>query len=119
MKEWAQAITLEPMEENDTEESYVSKCESVIVSSAPNWKVDVESFVTNEIRKVAKAAFEKYHPSGGCNESADGGGEEEEAEEGEEMEEEGEVAIDSTGDLVDDKRQAEGNGRAVAPEFTP
>jgi hypothetical protein len=80
VQSWAMAVPLEPMEEHDTEESFVDRCVSALAfgkrrtggsssstsswSSIPNWKLDnIEELASDEIRKRAKAVYEKYHPA--------------------------------------------------------
>jgi hypothetical protein len=93
IQEWALAFPLEPMEEGDTEQSFVDRCVSALVFvpspkgtsggkapvyTWPNWKVDNgKALASNEVRKRAKAIYEKYRP-------VNDNGDEEEGEEGEE-----------------------------------
>lgn len=81
IQSWAMTAPLEPMEEHDTEVTFVDRCVSALVngkqdataasssssstlSPIPNWKLDnVEELATDEIRKRARAVYEKYHPT--------------------------------------------------------
>ena len=96
LRDWAQSTALSPMEENDTEETFVSRCVSAMnkASDRPNWKVDnARLIISMEIRKRAKAIYAKYHPEEETAEAAaamDEGEEQESGEEGEE-DEDGEV----------------------------
>ena len=94
LKEWAQSASLEPMEENDTEDIFVERCVAAVTASAPNWKVDVSRIIGSEISNLAKTAFAKYNPSTAANDDTEEGEEDEDGEEGEEAEEDGEVGDD-------------------------
>ena len=111
LKEWAQSASLEPMEENDTEDIFVNRCVSAVTASAPVWRVDVSRIIGSEISKLAKTTFAKYNPSAAVNDDTEEGEEEEEGEEGEELEEDGEVADD---DMLD----ASANDNAPASKAT-
>lgn len=79
IQSWATALPLEPMEENDTEETFVDRCVSALVSSGnsgdattssaaspmiPSWKLDsAKALASDEIRKRAKAVYVRYHPA--------------------------------------------------------
>lgn len=74
LREWAQSeASLEPMEDHDTEDAFVERCVTAVVTSAswPNWRLDsAKMVVVIEIRKRARAVFAKYHPiSTGVEES--------------------------------------------------
>lgn len=71
IKEWAMAFPLEPMEDRDSEQTFVERCVSALVfvpSSTgaashiwPNWKLEnAKELASNEVRKRARAIFEKY-----------------------------------------------------------
>jgi hypothetical protein len=71
IKEWAMAFPLEPMEDGDSEQTFVDRCVSVLVfvpSSTgagshlwPNWKLENgKELASNEVRKRARSIFEKY-----------------------------------------------------------
>ena len=66
LREWAQSeASLEPMEDNDTEDTFVERCVTAVVSNSswPNWRLDSAKMVAIiEIRKRARATFAKYHP---------------------------------------------------------
>ncbi len=54
------------MDENDTEDLFVERCVNAALLSRPNWRLDsAKMVVVMEIRKRARAAFAKYHPSVG------------------------------------------------------
>jgi hypothetical protein len=72
IKEWAMAFPLEPMEDGDSEQAFVNRCVSALIfvpsstgaasHTLPNWKLDIgRALASNEVRKRAKAIFEKYH----------------------------------------------------------
>jgi hypothetical protein len=79
IQSWAMSAPLEPMEEHDTEEAFVDRCVSALVKGKrganassssspspplPNWKLDdIEALAGDEIRKRARAVYEKYHPT--------------------------------------------------------
>lgn len=106
LRDWAQSLALEPMEDSDTKESFVKRC--ILASSKfppPNWKVieNPKQIVTNEIQKRAAETYEKYRPEGtdGEVEPSEGEGETEgePSEEGEaDTEEEMETADQKTPD---------------------
>jgi hypothetical protein len=71
IKDWAMAFPLEPMEDGDSEQAFVDRCVSALAfvpSSTgagshtwPNWKLEIgKALAKSEIRKRAKAIFEKY-----------------------------------------------------------
>ncbi|KAL3945659.1 MAG: hypothetical protein SGBAC_000227 [Bacillariaceae sp.] len=107
LKEWAEALSQEPMEEGDSKDTFVRRCVLAIRKAEPPLWPGVEnakSLIREEIQKRALATFEKYHPEGSEEGEAepsegDGGTEEgEQSEDGEAMteeedgeEEEGEV----------------------------
>ena len=102
LREWAKssAVPLEPMEENDTEDSFVERCVKAVAKlEQPDWKIDNgKAVVAAEIRKRAKAIYAKYHPGDDDAEEGEeeesGGEEEESGEEGEEEEEDAEEEED-------------------------
>lgn len=65
LRDWAQSsegAPLAPMEDNDTEDSFVDRCISR-TTSWPNWRLDsAKMVVVMELRKRARATFAKYHP---------------------------------------------------------
>jgi hypothetical protein len=75
IKEWALAFPLEPMEEGDSEQTFVDRCASALVfvpspkgtgghNTWPNWKLEnAKALASLEVRKRAKAMYEKYHPA--------------------------------------------------------
>lgn len=87
--EWINSVPLEPMEENDSEESFVERCVTAMgLVKIPDWKHDdLQSLVSAEVRKRAKATYAKYHPDEDA-EDGEEGDEEEDVDEGEGGEEE-------------------------------
>mmetsp|Transcript_18181 Transcript_18181/g.45008 ORF Transcript_18181/g.45008 Transcript_18181/m.45008 type:complete len:199 (-) Transcript_18181:1751-2347(-) len=96
LKEWADALALEPMEEGDSKETFVQRCVLSLRKAEPPLWPGVEGpkkFIREEVQKRALATFEKYHPEGseeGEAEPSEGEGdtEPEQSEEGEAMTEE-------------------------------
>jgi hypothetical protein len=117
IKEWAAAFPLEPMEDADSEQAFVDRCTSALVfvpsikGSAthtwPNWKLEnAKALASLEVRKRARAIYEKYHPT--KDEEEEEGEPDENSEEG--MTEEGEET-EETGDEdegEDDDNEEEG-----------
>lgn len=81
LREWVQVeAPLEPMEENDTQDTFVERCVAALVTGkqskgngtggthhpnpiVPNWRLDSAKMVLSmEVRKRARAVFAKYHP---------------------------------------------------------
>jgi hypothetical protein len=85
--EWVNSVPLEPIEENDSEDSFVERCVTVIGHvKIPDWKLDdLQPLVSAEVHRRAKATYAKYHPD---EDPEDGDeGEEEEDDDGEEGDE--------------------------------
>lgn len=64
IKEWALSLSLQPMEERDTKETFVDRCVSAGTNVlVPNWQLpNAKAVAITEIRKRANDAYEKYHP---------------------------------------------------------
>lgn len=69
LQEWSQSIPLQPMEETDTEETFVQRCVSVPMmgndpNPIPRWTGldDWEAAAMTMLRHRAKVTFAKYHP---------------------------------------------------------
>jgi len=63
IKEWASSLSLQPMEERDTKETFVNRCVSA-GTTVPNWQLpNAKAVAITEIRRRADAAYEKYHPA--------------------------------------------------------
>ncbi|KAL3906243.1 MAG: hypothetical protein SGILL_009348, partial [Bacillariaceae sp.] len=74
IKEWALAFPLEPMEEGDSEQTFVDRCASALVfvpspkgagsHTWPNWHLDnAKALASLEVRERARAIYEKYRPA--------------------------------------------------------
>ncbi|KAG7362305.1 hypothetical protein IV203_025971 [Nitzschia inconspicua] len=74
IKEWAMAFPLEPMEDGDSEQAFVDRCTSALTfvpsregaaqHTWPNWKLEnSKALASLEVRKRARAIYEKYHPA--------------------------------------------------------
>jgi hypothetical protein len=117
IQEWASGFPLEPMEEGDSEQTFVDRCVSALVGGGssinaakdavcpwPNWKLDnAKDLASSEVRKRAKSIYEKYHPSAeeedGDENNEDAGGTDEcEAEDADEVE---------TGDEIEEEEDDE------------
>lgn len=64
LREWARTMApLQPMEDNDNQNSFVERCVSAVVASSwPNWRVPSANLIISlEIRKRARATFAKYN----------------------------------------------------------
>ena len=100
LEEWAGALSLEPMEDGDSKETFVRRCVLAIrKAKAPLWPgvENSKQLIREQVQKRALETFEKYHPEGseeGEAEPSEGEGdtEPEQSEDGEAMteEEEGE-----------------------------
>jgi hypothetical protein len=117
--EWVNSVPLEPMEENDSEDSFVERCVTVIGHvKIPDWKLDdLQPLVSAEVHRRAKATYAKYHP----DEDPDDGeeGEEEEEDDGEEgdegEEEDGDDAMGEDGAVSGEEAKTD---EATAPKKT-
>eukprot|EP00980_Cylindrotheca_fusiformis_P012240 scaffold2983_cov123-Cylindrotheca_fusiformis.AAC.10 len=94
LREWAQTLALEPMDDGDTKETFVKRCLLASTkSSPPNWKglTNPKQIISEEVQKRATEVYEKYRPenSEGEAEPSEGEGETEgePSEEGETEEE--------------------------------
>lgn len=115
--ELVNSVPLEPMEDNDPEESFVERCVSAMGSvKIPNWKLDdLQALVLAEVGRRAKATYAKYHPDEDA-EVGDGGEEEEDGEDGEEGEEEdGDDAMGEDGAASGEEAKT---AEATAPKKT-
>lgn len=113
--ELVNSVPLEPMEENDSEDSFVERCVTVTVK-IPNWKLDdLQALVSTEVGRRAKATYAKYHPDEDA-EDGDEGEEEDESEDGEEGEEEdGDDAMGEDGAASGEEAKT---AEAIAPKKT-
>jgi hypothetical protein len=105
LKDWAQSLSLEPMEDSDTKESFSKRC--VLASRShevPNWSGILESskIVSLEIQRRALETYEKYHPVGEQVEE-DRGAEPSEGEEGEAEPSEGEAETEEEIETTEQK----------------
>ncbi|CAJ1949779.1 unnamed protein product [Cylindrotheca closterium] len=119
LKEFAEAMSLEPMEEGDSKETFVRRCVLAIrKTELPLWP-GIENFkklVREEVQKRALATFEKYHPAEGSEELKTEPSAESGAEPGAEPSEgEGEVEGDTEPDQSEEG-EAEGEGEAMTDE---
>ena len=99
LRQWCQTeAPLEPMEEADTESTFVERCVASCTSgnaSLPRWHLDAKTrmVVSIEMRKRARATFAKYQPKDAA--SSDENLEGDTQDEGE-VEEDGEVETEET-----------------------
>ena len=66
LREWARTMApLPPMEDHDTQHTFVERCVSTLVTSSsswPQWRIPTAKMVVSlEMRKRARATFAKYH----------------------------------------------------------
>lgn len=120
IKEWAAAFPLQPMEDGDSEQAFVDRCVSALVFDPspkgggqhtwPNWKLENAKAIANlEVRKRARAIFEKYHPSKDQDEENKENDDKDATEEGEDTEESGDE--ESGGNDMEGKDGEEEDGQ--------
>ena len=67
LREWARTMApLPPMEDHDTQHTFVERCVSTLVTSTtspwPQWRIPTAKMIVSlEMRKRARATFAKYH----------------------------------------------------------
>ena len=67
LNEWAEALSLEPMEEGDSKETFVRRCVLALrKAEAPLWPgvENSKQIIREKVQKRALETFEKYHPEG-------------------------------------------------------
>jgi len=128
LKEWADALSLEPMEDGDSKETFVRRCVLAIrKAEAPLWPgvENSKQLIREKVQKRALETFEKYHPEGSEEGKADpsegeGDTEPEQSEDGEEMteeedgeEEDGEVESKTEKQASVPKKPRGNNGKPI------
>ena len=126
LNEWAEALSLEPMEEGDSKETFVRRCVLALrKAEAPLWPgvENSKQIIREKVQKRALETFEKYHPEGseeGEAEPTEGEGdtEPEQGEDGEAMtaEEDEEEGEEEDGEEEDGEVEQKTDNPGSAPK---